>query len=86
MVEGDGIDANVIDFSMAFNLVPHEGLLTKLATLGVEFEGSRLGKGIPCRSFMKGKSRRTTIQGRQSNLRCAARDRFGPTTFASVRE
>ena len=46
------------------------------------FGGSRLGKGIPCRSYTKGKCRRATIQGSQSNLRCAARKRFGPTTVS----
>jgi len=50
------------------------------------FEGSRLGKGIPCRSHTEGKSRRETIQGSQSNLRCAARECFGPTTVSSVRK
>jgi len=54
--------------------------------LGREFEGSRLGKGLPCRSYTKGKSRRAAIQGSQSNLGCAARERFGPTTASSVRK
>jgi hypothetical protein len=42
------------------------------------------GKGIPCRPYTKGQSRRATIQGNQSNLRGAARERFGPTTVPSV--
>jgi hypothetical protein len=61
-------------------------MLMKLAASSVAFEGSRLGKRIPCRSHTKGKSRRATIQGSQSNLRCAARERFGPTTVSSVRK
>jgi len=36
--------------------------------------------GIPSRSYTKSQSRRATIQGSQSNLRCAAKDRFGPAT------
>jgi hypothetical protein len=43
-----------------------------------------LSKEIFCRSHTKGKIRRANIQGRQSNLRCAARDRFGLTTVYSV--
>jgi len=50
------------------------------------FKDSHLGKGIPCRLYTKGKSRRATILGSQSNLRCAARERFGPTTVSSVRK
>ena len=42
-----------------------------------------MGKGIPCRSYRKVKSRRATIQGSQSNLRCATSERFGPTTVSS---
>jgi len=34
--EGVGIDANIIDFSKVFDLVPHDRLLTKLAALGVD--------------------------------------------------
>jgi len=44
-----------------------------------------LGKGIPCRSYTKGQSRRATIHRSQSNIRSAARGRFGPTTVSSVR-
>ena len=50
--EGVGTDAIIIDFYKAFDLVPHDRLLTrtKLETLDVDSRGSRLGKGIPCRS------------------------------------
>ena len=51
---------------------------------GRGFEDSRLSKGISCRSYIKGQSRRATIRGSQSNLRCAARERFGPTAVYSV--
>ena len=34
--EGVGIDAIIIDFSKAFNLVPHDRLLMKLAASGVD--------------------------------------------------
>ena len=33
--EGVGIDAIILDFSKAFDLVPHDRLLTKLAASGV---------------------------------------------------
>jgi hypothetical protein len=34
--EGVGINAIIIDFSKAFDLVPHDRLLTKLAASGVD--------------------------------------------------
>ena len=83
--EGVGIHAIIIDFSKVFDLVPFNRLLTKLG-LGRGFEGSRLGKGIPCSSYKKGKSSRATIQESQSNLRCAARERFRPINVSSVRK
>ena len=45
-----------------------------------------MGKGIACRSYTEGKSRRAPNQGSQSNFRCAAREWFGPTTVSSARE
>jgi len=54
--------------------------------LGRGIEGSRLSKRIPRKSYTKGQSRRATIQRSQSNLRCAARERFGPTTVSSIRK
>ena len=56
----------------------------KTGCLGRGFKGSCLSKGIPCRSYTEGQSGRATIQGSQSNLRCAARERSGPTTVSSV--
>jgi hypothetical protein len=35
--EGVRTDAIIIDFSKAFDLVPHDRLLTKIATTGVDF-------------------------------------------------
>ena len=40
-----------IDVSKAFGLVPHDRLLTKIATNGVVFEGSCMGKEISLRTF-----------------------------------
>jgi len=34
--EGNGIDAIIIDFSIAFGLVPYDRLLTKLVASGVD--------------------------------------------------
>ena len=48
------------------------------------FESILMGKGIPCRSYTRGKSTRATNQGNQINLKCAARERFGPTIVSSV--
>ena len=47
--EGVGIDVIIIDFSKAFDFVPHDWLLMKLAASGVDSEGDHLGKGISCR-------------------------------------
>jgi hypothetical protein len=45
-----------------------------------------LGKGILCRSYTKGMITRATIEGSQSKVRCAARERFGLTSLSSVRK
>ena len=67
-----------INFSKAFNLVPH-----KLVALGMD---SRVVIWVrdPCRSYTEGQSRRATIQGSQSNLCYATRECFGPTVVSSV--
>jgi len=48
------------------------------------FECSCLGKVTPCKSYTKGQSRTVTTQGSHSNLRRAARERFGSTIVSSV--
>ena len=73
-----------IDFAKAFDLVPHDQLLTKLAASGMD-----LRVVIWVREFLVGHTQRvrvggTTIQGSESNLSCATRERFGPTTVSSV--
>ena len=72
--------------SLEFFIDNHSSCSAAYETGGLEhgFEGSHLGKGIPCRSYTKGQTRRATIQGSQCNLRCAARERFGSTTVSSV--
>ena len=77
--EGVGADAIIIDFSKAFDLVSHDRLLMKVAS-GVESSVV-----VWAREYTKGQSR-TTIQGSQSNLRCAAREHCGPTTISGVRK
>jgi len=79
--EGIGIVAIVIDVSSGFHFISHDRLFTKLG-----FEGSRLGEGIPCRSYRKFQSKKAAIQGSHRNLKCAARERFGSTTVSSVRK
>ena len=42
--EGVRTDAIIIDFSKAFDLVPHDRLLTKMTATGVDFRGVVLVK------------------------------------------
>jgi len=85
--EGVAIDAIIIDFPKAFDLVPHDRLLTnETGGLGRGFEDSRFGTGIPCRLYRNGKSERATMQGSQSKLRCTERELSGPTNVSSVRK
>jgi hypothetical protein len=83
--EGVSIDAIIIDFSKAFDLVPHDRLLMKLVASGVD---SRMLVWV--REFLvgrtEGQSRRSTFKGSQSNIRCTAGKRFGPTFVSSLRE
>ena len=46
-------DAIIIYFSKAFDLVPHDRLLTKIAATRSGFQGSCMGKGISLRTFAK---------------------------------
>jgi hypothetical protein len=59
--EGVGIDAIVIDFSKAFDLVPHDQLLTKLAASGVD---SRVVVWV--REFLVGHTQRVRVGGQLS--------------------
>jgi len=59
--EGVGIDAIIIDFSKAFDLVPHDRMLTKLAASGVD---SRVVVWI--REFFVGRTQRVGVGGQLS--------------------
>jgi len=61
MEEGTGIDAIIIDFSKAFDLVPPDRLLTILAASGVD---SRVVVWV--REFLVGRTRRVKIGGQLS--------------------
>jgi len=79
------MDAMIIDFSKTFNLDPQERLFTKRVALGMDWRVVVwVRELIPCRSYIKGKSWRATIQGSQSNLSCVTREHFGPTIVCSV--
>jgi len=58
---GDKIDAIIIDFSKAFDLVPHGLLLTKIANSGVD---SRVVVWI--REFLLGRTQRVRVGGQLS--------------------
>ena len=58
---GDRIDAIIIDFSKAFDLVPHGRLLTKIANSGVD---SRVIVWI--REFLLGRTQRVRVGGQLS--------------------
>jgi hypothetical protein len=77
--EGVRTDAIVIDFSKAFDLVPHDRLIRKFSKAGVDV---RVVKRI--KEFLLGRSqresRRTTIGGSPSKLRSATRESVGPHT------
>jgi hypothetical protein len=78
------MDGIIIEHSKAIYLVPRDRLLIKLATSGRGLKGSCLGKEFYCRSYRKGNSRRATVRGNESNLRCAIRERFVPAAVCSV--
>jgi hypothetical protein len=58
---GRRIDATIIDFSKAFDLVPHDGLVTKIAASGVD---SRVVIWI--REFLLGRTQSVTVGGHLS--------------------
>jgi hypothetical protein len=56
-----GLDAIIIDFSKAFDLVPHDWLLTKFAASGVEL------RVVVClKEFLLGRTQRTRGEGHLS--------------------
>jgi hypothetical protein len=57
----DRIDAIVIDFSKAFDLVPHDRLLMKIAISGVD---SRIVAWV--REFLRGRTHRVKVGGQIS--------------------
>jgi len=59
--EGDGIDAIIIDFSKAFDLVPHDRLLTKLETSDLD---SRVFVWV--REFLVGRTQSVRVVGKLS--------------------
>ena len=61
MDNGDRIDATVIDFSKAFDLVPHDRLLMKIAISGVD---SRVVAWV--REFLLGRRQRVRLGGQLS--------------------
>ena len=84
MDNGDKIDAIVIDFSKAFDLVPHDWLLMKIAISGV---GSSIVAWV--REFFRGRtqshSRRAVIRGSYINIWCTARERIRSSSIPSLR-
>ena len=83
--EGFFIDAIIADFSKAFNLVPHNRLLKKLANSGDGFEGSRLGRRITL-----GRTQRVRVGGQLPKevkvTSGVTQENFGPTTVSSRRK
>jgi len=61
MDNGDRINAIVIDFSKAFDLVPHDRLLIKIATSGLD---SRIVAWV--REFLRGRTQRVKVGGQLS--------------------
>jgi hypothetical protein len=59
--EGVSIDAIIIDFYKAFDLVPHDRLLMKLAASGVD---SRIVVWV--RGFLVGRTQRVRVEGQLS--------------------
>ena len=58
---GDKIDAIIIDFSKAFDLVPHGLLLTKIANSGVDYRVV-----VWIREFLLGRTQRVRVGGQLS--------------------
>ena len=85
MDNGDRIDAIVIDFSKAFDLVPHDRLLMKIAISGVD---SRVVAWV--REFLLGRTQRFRVGGQlseevESNIWCTARERIRSSSVSGIR-
>ena len=61
---GDRIDAIIVDFSKAFDLVPHGRLLVKIANSGVD---ARVVAWM--RKFLLGRTQRVRVRGELSEVR-----------------
>ena len=77
-------DTIIVNFSKAFDLVPHGRLLTKIANSGVD---SRVVVWI--REFLLGRTQRVRVGGQlsaESNVRCTSRKRIRSSSVPSVRK
>jgi len=84
--EAARLDAIIIDFSKAFDLVPHDRLLKKIAASGVD---SRVVVWI--REFLidhsqRVKSKNSLFRGSKSDVRCTSRELSGPIFVPSLRK
>ena len=75
--EGARTDVIIIDFSKAFDLVPHDRLLTKIAASGVE-----LRVVVWVKEFLLGRSQRVRVDGQLSEeVRVPQGSVLGPLLF-----
>jgi hypothetical protein len=82
--EGARLGVIIIDYWKAFDLVPHDRLLRKIATSGMD---SRVVVWI--REFLLGHSQRVRVERQlseevKSDVRRTSRERFGPTFVPSL--
>jgi len=81
MDEGLRTDTIIMDVSNAFDLVPQDRLLTKIAAAGLNLRVVVWEKGISVRTFTESSSRHETILRSQSNLRMLQGSALGPPIF-----
>jgi hypothetical protein len=81
--EGERTDTIIIDFSKAFDLVPHDRLLTKVMASGVD---SRVVAWV--RQFLLGHTQRVRVVGQMSEeVRVTSgvpREHIGPTSLPRI--